>query len=87
MDAGHVSTRRGPSVAGEGTIRALAEAGLMGLPVDRMILSKDGDELALYEAIRQEGSEVLDGILDSLARKIVKEYADAKERGRKKGKK
>lgn len=52
-----------------------------------MLRSGDGDELAMYEAIRHEASDVLDGLLDTLARKIVKEYSDAKDRGRKKGKK
>lgn len=52
-----------------------------------MLRSGDGDELAMYEAIRHEASDIVDGYLDSLARKIVKEYSDAKERGRRKGKK
>ncbi len=65
-------------------MRALAEAAVFGLPVDRMINSRDGAELALLEKVRVESAQVIDDLLTALARKIVKEQADAQERGRKK---
>jgi hypothetical protein len=64
--------------------RAIAEAGILGLPVDRFIRSRDPEERALLDRARHEGFKVLDGMMDALARKIVKETADAQERGRKK---
>lgn len=66
----------------------MAEAGILGLPVERMYRSSDPDELALLDAVRLEGARVLSEILTELSRKIVKEQADAEERGRRrKGKK
>lgn len=84
MDAGYLGPHRGPSVAGDGTIRALAEAAVLGLPVERMYRSRDGDEKALLNAVRTEAGVVVNELMDSLARKIVKEYSEAQERGRKK---
>lgn len=66
--------------------RAIAEAGILGLPVERYIRSRDSEERAVIDRARHEGFKVLDDILTTLARKIVKETADAQERGRKKGK-
>jgi hypothetical protein len=86
LDAGHLHSRRGPSVAGEDYVRALAEAAVFGLPIQRMYRSSDGDELALLEAVRRESANVIDQLLDNLAKKIVREYARAREEGRKKSK-
>ena len=83
MDAGHLEARGGPSVAGEGTIRVIAEAAFLGIPIDRFIRSRDPEELQLLEAVRKEAAVILDETLTSLARKIVQETADAQERGRK----
>lgn len=47
----------------------------------------EGEEFDLLDGARIAASEVVDDLLTSLARKIVKEQADAEERGRKKGKK
>lgn len=58
----------------------------MGLPVERFIRSRDPDEVQLLEAIRQRGAQVIEDLQDRLARKIVSEYAAARERGRKKSK-
>lgn len=82
MDAGYVQVRRGPSVAGKDSIRVLAEAAVFGLPVDRMLRSGDGDEVAMYEAIRCEAVYVIDDLMTNLARKIVKEQADAQNRAK-----
>lgn len=85
MDAGYGKIRRGPSVAGEDGIRVLAEATVLGLPIERILRSRDGDELAVYEAIRLESINVLDELMTALARKIVYEQSQAQKRGEKKG--
>jgi hypothetical protein len=54
----------------------------MGIPVERYMRAKN-EELEILDAVREQGAEVLDDILTSLARKIVKEYSDAKRRGEK----
>lgn len=46
-----------------------------------------GEEFDLLDAARREAAQVIDDLQTNLARKIVKEKADAEERGRKKGKK
>lgn len=56
----------------------------MGLPVERFYRSRDSAELALLDEVRLEGAKLLDELMTSLARKIVKEEADAQARGRKK---
>lgn len=63
----------------------MAEAALIGLPVGRFLETRDPDEFALLDRARVEGFKVLDDLLTSLARKIVKETADAQKRGQKKG--
>lgn len=63
----------------------VAEAAILGLPVTRIIRTRDSDERALLDAARLEGAQLLDDLMTVLARKIVKETADAQERGRKKG--
>jgi hypothetical protein len=84
VDADHEGSSGGPSVAGDGTIRAIAEAAVLGLPVQRMVLSRDGDEVAFWDAVRVEAVKVYDTHLTNLARKIVEEHSKAEERGRKK---
>jgi len=64
----------------------LAEAALVGVPVDRLIRSRDSEEVALLHRVRAQGAKLLDEIMTDLARRIVKEQADAEERGRKKNK-
>lgn len=49
-----------------------------------MVLSRDGDEVALWDAVRKEAAKVQDELLTNLARKIVEETAKAQERGAKK---
>lgn len=44
----------------------------------------DPDELALLDAARAEGFELLKELNADLAQKIVKEYAEARERGKNK---
>lgn len=63
-------------------IRVLAEAAVFGVPVDRMLRSRDADEVAMWEAVRVEANKVVDDLMTTLARKIVKEQADAQERGK-----
>lgn len=82
MDAGHVPAHRGPFVAGEGTIRALAECAVLGIPVLPYLRSRDPEERALLEAARIEAVKVVDELMTNLARKIVKEQADAQKRGK-----
>jgi len=51
-------------------------------------MNSTGEEWDLLDAARLEVANVLDDVLTALARKIVKEQAEAEERGRKqKGKK
>lgn len=83
MDAGHLEADRGPYVAGEGTIRALAEAAVLGLPVEQILRTRDGDERSVWDAVRQEAASVKDTELRNLARYIVEEYAKARNRGEK----
>lgn len=52
----------------------------MGIPITRYMRAR-GEELEILDAVREEAANVLDDILTVLARKIVKEYADAKKRG------
>lgn len=54
--------------------------------MDRFIKVRDPAEFALLDDARAEGFALLNDIIAQLARKIVKETADAQERGRKKGK-
>lgn len=84
MDAGHVQARGGPFVAGEGTIRLLAEAAVLGVPVDRLLRTSDETERLLLQAVVKEAWEVLRTVHTELARKIVNEYAEARKRGEKK---
>jgi hypothetical protein len=49
-----------------------------------MLQTQDGTERDTWEAVRVEANNVMNDLLDSLARKIVKETADAQERGKKK---
>lgn len=64
----------------------LAEAAIIGLPVGRFIHSRDPVERDLLEAARVAGQKLLDDLMTNLARKIVKETADAQNRGAKKAK-
>lgn len=50
--------------------------------MDRLLRTRDGDERAVWEEVRKEASNVVDELLTNLARKIVKETADAQERGK-----
>lgn len=86
MDAGHVQARRGPSVAGDGTVRFLAEAAVFGLPVHRIMYSRDPLERELLREALTEAVKVVDDLHTNLARKIVHEYAEAKKKGDKKSK-
>lgn len=81
MDAGHVQVRRGPSVVGEGTARALAEACLLGLPARAMLRSHDPDEQDVWEEVRVEAAKLWDEMMTTMARKIVHEQAEAEKRG------
>lgn len=63
----------------------IAEAAFLGLPVDRLLRSRDPAELELLDRARLEGAKLLDETLTTLARKFVKETAEAQERGRKRG--
>jgi hypothetical protein len=65
-------------------VRAIAEAAFLGIPVIPFLRSRDPEERALLDAARVEGAKLLDETLTSLARKIVKETADAQKRGEKK---
>lgn len=65
----------------------LAEAAVLGVPVDRLLNTTDPMEKGLLEKMVKEAAEVLDEIHTNLARKIVNEYAKARERGKKKEKK
>lgn len=85
MDAIDEGADRGPSVAGDGTLRAIAEAAVLGLPVRRMVHTRDGDEIAFWEGVRKEAAKVYDELLTNLARKIVEETSKAQDRGKKKG--
>lgn len=82
MDAGHREACRGPSVAGKDAIRVLAEAAVFGLPIKRMLLSRDQHELDMLDAIRLECTTVVDELMTNLARKIVEEQARAQNRGK-----
>lgn len=59
----------------------IAESAIFGLPVDRLIRTRDGVERDLLAAVHAKAVEVADELQTSLARKIVKEYADAQKRG------
>lgn len=83
MDAGHVEGDGGPSVASEVPARYLAECAIFGLPVHRILTTRDSVEREVWEEVHAEAAEVVDTLLQNLARKIVKETADAQERGRK----
>lgn len=87
MDAGHDPPGGGPSVASEDQIRYLAEAALLGLPVVRMYRTRDPEEAGLLRAMHQEAIKVADEVRRDLARKIVEEYGQAKERGERRGSK
>lgn len=84
MDADDEEAHRGPSVAGEGTIRWLAEAAFVGVPVLEYLRTEDSDERALLAAVKEEGVKVLSDTITNLAREIVKETAEAQKRGSKK---
>lgn len=56
----------------------------MGLPVERMLRTHDGDERDFWEAVRLEAPKVIDDLLKNLARYIVNETAEAQKRGKKK---
>lgn len=62
----------------------IAEAAIVGLPVRRVMNATDPDEVALLNAARAEGFELLKELNTDLAQKIVKEYAEARERGKNK---
>ena len=64
----------------------LAEAAVLGIPVDRLIRSRDPEERQLLEAIRKEAVNVIDDLMTNLARKIVKEQSEAQKRGERKKK-
>lgn len=81
MDAGHVQASRGPYVAGEGTIRAFAEASVFGLPVERMLHTHDETERDFWNAVRQESAQVVETLMTNFARIWIREYASAKKRG------
>lgn len=49
-----------------------------------MLWSRDGDEVAMYEAIRLEAIHVVDDFMTNLARKIVYEQSQAQNRGKNK---
>jgi hypothetical protein len=61
----------------------LAEAALFGIPVDRLLRTKDPTERALLVSMHKEAQGVVDDLLTNLARKIVEEYAKAQNRGAK----
>ncbi len=61
----------------------VAEAAILGLPVDRLLRTSDPDERRLLDAARIEGGHLMDDLMTTLARKIVNEYVAAVERGRK----
>lgn len=81
MDAGHLKARRGPSVAGAGTPRLLAEAAFAGIPIDRLIRTRNSNERDLLLAIHGESVKLMDDLIDKLAQAIVREYSDAQKRG------
>lgn len=62
-------------------VRAFAEACIFGLPVERMLHSHDETERDFWEAVRVEAGEVWDLLMTNLARKVIKETADARKRG------
>lgn len=64
----------------------LAEAGLLGLPVERMYRSQDRDEQELLKAALVEARDVFEDLATIIACKIVKEQAEAQKRGRNKKK-
>lgn len=87
MDAGHIQASGGPFVAGEISIRVLAECAILGVPVTRLIRTRDPEEYELLVATWREAVKVMDELQDNLARKIVNEYAKAKDKGSKTSKK
>jgi hypothetical protein len=66
----------------------LAEVAVFGLPATAWMRAKSGtDEWDLLEAARVEAAKVVEDLHRRLAQMIVEEYAKARERGAKKGKK
>lgn len=49
-----------------------------------MLRTHDETERDFWEAVRKEASEVVDNLMTNLARKIVNEYAEARNKGKKK---
>lgn len=85
MDARHFKVHRGPSVAGAEIPRLLAEAAFAGIPIDRLIRSRDSNERDLLLAVHKESIPLIDKLIDKLAYAIVKEQSEAQARGAKKG--
>jgi hypothetical protein len=81
MDADDEEADRGPSVAGKELIRWLAEAAFVGIPIERFLHTIDPGERSLLIKVKDEGTEVLNDAMKSLAHEIVKEYAAAQRRG------
>lgn len=48
-----------------------------------MLRSRDREERDFWEAVRVEAATVVNTLMDNLARKVVKETADARKRGQK----
>jgi hypothetical protein len=65
----------------------LAEVAIFGLPVALWMRAKDGDdEWELLEAARAEAPNVMNDLMRTQAQMIIEEYAKAREKGAKKGK-
>lgn len=50
-----------------------------------MLRTQDREEAEFWEAVRVEAAEVWDVLMTNLARKVVKETAEARKRGQKQG--